>query len=128
RHAGPADRGGDREDAGRRRPDQLRPGRRMTDLPRTLVVTGHFPPEHGGVQTFTWEFVRRLPADRLVVVAPAWPGAAEFDAGLEFPVVRRHGYALFAGLPKLVAEHRLTVGWITALAPFGMYAPLIRRR
>jgi phosphatidylinositol alpha-1,6-mannosyltransferase len=96
--------------------------------PRTLVVTGHFPPEHGGVQTFTWEFVRRLPADRLVVVAPAWPGAAEFDAGLDFPVVRRHGYALFAGLPKLVAEHRLTVGWITALAPFGMYAPWIRRR
>jgi phosphatidylinositol alpha-1,6-mannosyltransferase len=100
----------------------------MTGPPRTLIVTGHFPPEHGGVQTFTWEFVRRLPADRLVVVAPAWPGAAEFDAGLEFPVVRRHGYALFAGLPKLVAEHRLTVGWITALAPFGMYAPLIRRR
>jgi phosphatidyl-myo-inositol dimannoside synthase len=96
--------------------------------PRTLIITGHFPPEHGGVQTFTWEFVRRLPADRLVVVAPAWPGAAEFDAGLDFPVVRRHGYALFAGLPRLVAEHRLTVGWITALAPFGMYAPLIRRR
>jgi phosphatidyl-myo-inositol dimannoside synthase len=96
--------------------------------PRTLIVTGHFPPEHGGVQTFTWEFVRRLPADRLVVVAPAWPGAAEFDAGLDFPVVRRHGYALFTGLPKLVAEHRLTVGWITALAPFGVYAPLIRRR
>jgi phosphatidylinositol alpha-1,6-mannosyltransferase len=96
-------------------------------LPRTLVVTGHFPPEHGGVQTFTWEFVSRLPADRTVVVAPAWPGAAEFDAGLDFPVIRRHGYALFAGLSRLVAEHRLTVGWITAMAPFGLYAPLIRR-
>src|SRR4029079_10405378 len=96
-------------------------------LPRTLVVTGHFPPEHGGVQTFSWEFVRRLPADRLVVVAPAWPGAAEFDAGLDFPVIRRHGYALFTGLSRLVAEHRLSVGWITALAPFGLYAPLIRR-
>jgi phosphatidylinositol alpha-1,6-mannosyltransferase len=96
-------------------------------VPRTLVVTGHFPPEHGGVQTFTWEFVRRLPADRLVVVAPAWPGATEFDAGLDFPVIRRHGYALFAGLSRLVAEHRLRVGWITALAPFGLYAPLIRR-
>jgi phosphatidyl-myo-inositol dimannoside synthase len=99
----------------------------MTDFPRTLVVTGHFPPEHGGVQTFTWEFVRRLPADRLLVVAPAWPGAADFDAGLDFPVIRRHGYALFTGLGKLVAEHRLSAGWITAMAPFGLYAPLIRR-
>jgi len=97
------------------------------ELPRTLIVTGHFPPEHGGVQTFTWEFVSRLPAEQLVVVAPAWPGAAEFDAGLDFPVIRRHGYALFAGLGKLVAEHRLSTGWITALAPFGLYAPLIRR-
>lgn len=103
------------------------PSRVAAQPPRTLVVTGHFPPEHGGVQTFTWEFVRRLPADRIVVVAPAWPGAAEFDAELDFPVIRRHGYALFAGLGKIVADHRLSAGWITALAPFGLYAPLIRR-
>ena len=105
----------------------LAPGRQATEPPRTLVVTGHFPPEHGGVQTFTWEFLSRLPPDRLVVVAPAWPGAAEFDAGLDYPVIRRHGYALFGGLSRLVAEHRLSVGWITAMAPFGLYAPLIRR-
>ena len=43
----------------------------MMEIPRTLVLTGHFPPEPGGVQTFTWELVRRLPADRVVVVAPA---------------------------------------------------------
>jgi len=98
-----------------------------TGPPRTLVVTGHFPPEHGGVQTFTWELVRRLPADRIAVVAPAWPGDRDFDAGLDFPVHRRRGYALFAGLRPIVAEHRLDTGWITAMAPFGLYAPLIRR-
>ncbi|MFB4310595.1 glycosyltransferase family 4 protein [Actinomadura sp. GTD37] len=96
------------------------------DIPRTLVLTGHFPPEPGGVQTFTWELVRRLPAERVVVVAPARPGAAEFDAGLGFPVVRRHGYLLFRGLRALVARHRIEAGWITAAAPFGMYAPLVR--
>lgn len=96
------------------------------DIPRTLVLTGHFPPEPGGVQTFTWELVRRLPADRLLVVAPAWPGAAEFDARLDFPVVRRHGYLLFRGLRRLVAEHGTDVGWIPAAAPFAMYAPLVK--
>ncbi|MEV5825910.1 glycosyltransferase family 4 protein [Spirillospora sp. NPDC052242] len=96
------------------------------EIPRTLVLTGHFPPEPGGVQTFTWELVRRLPADRLVVVAPAWAGAAEFDAGLPFPVVRRHGYLLFRGLRRLVARHRIEAGWITAAAPFAMYAPFVR--
>ena len=96
-------------------------------IPRTLVVTGHFPPEHGGVQSFTWELVRRLPADRVVVVAPAWPGATEFDAALDFPVYRKRGYLLFLGLRRLVREHDLEVGWITAMAPFGLYAPLVRR-
>lgn len=96
------------------------------DIPRTLVMTGHFPPEPGGVQTFTWELVRRLPADRLVVVAPAWPGASGFDAGLGFPVVRRHGYLLFRGLRRLVAEHGVHTAWIPAAAPFAMYAPLVK--
>ncbi len=90
------------------------------------MVTGHFPPEPGGVQTFTWEFVRRLPPDRVVVVAPTWPGAREFDAALPFPVERRHGYLLFTGLRRLVREHRLDAGWITAMAPFGLYAPAVR--
>lgn len=96
------------------------------DMPPTLVVTGHFPPEPGGVQTFTWELLRRLPASKLVVVAPAWPGAADFDRQLDFPVFRRHAYLLFGGLRRLVRRHGLTAGWIPALAPFGLYAPAVR--
>jgi phosphatidylinositol alpha-1,6-mannosyltransferase len=99
---------------------------RDVTIPRTLVLTGHFPPECGGIQTFTWEFVRRLPSDRVVVVAPAWPGATEFDASLNFPVVRRHGYLLFRHLPELVRRFDLEVGWVTALAPFGLYLPFLR--
>jgi phosphatidylinositol alpha-1,6-mannosyltransferase len=54
-------------------------------LPRTLVLTGHFPPEPGGVQTFTYELVRRLPPDRVLVVAPYHPQAWRFDRALPFP-------------------------------------------
>lgn len=78
------------------------------------------------MQTFTWELVSRLPADRIVVVAPAWPGARAFDRQLPFPVLRRHAYLLFPGLRRLVREHTLETGWITAMAPFGLYAPLVR--
>jgi len=96
-------------------------------IPRTLVLTGHFPPETGGVERFTWEFVRRLPAEQVVVVAPRWPGDEEFDATLDFPVIRRRGYLLFRDLAAIVAEHGLQAAWITAMAPFGLYAPLVRR-
>jgi phosphatidylinositol alpha-1,6-mannosyltransferase len=95
-------------------------------IPRTLIVTGHFPPEAGGVQTFTSELVRRLPADRIVVVAPKWPGDQEFDAAQPFPVIRRAHYLLFRGLRRIVHRHQLTAGWITSMAPFGLYAPFIK--
>ncbi|MEU6748924.1 glycosyltransferase family 4 protein [Spirillospora sp. NPDC046719] len=96
------------------------------EIARTLVLSGHFPPESGGVQTFTWELVRRLPADRVVVVAPARAGAAGFDAGVGFPVVRRRGYLLVRGLRRLVERYGIDAVWITAVAPFGLYAPLVR--
>ena len=94
---------------------------------RILVVTGHFPPAPGGVQTFTWEMLRRMPADRLVVVAPAHPDAAAFDAGLDFPVIRRRAYYLIRDLRRIVNEYDITSCWIPAVAPIGLAAPFVRR-
>lgn len=94
---------------------------------RVLVVTGHFPPAPGGVQTFAWEMLRRMPADRLVVVAPAHPDAAAFDAGLDFPVIRRRAYLLIRDLRRIVAEYDITSCWIPAVAPIGLAAPFVRR-
>lgn len=57
---------------------------------RLLVVTQDFPPAIGGIQTYTWELVRRW-ADRddhLVVVAPAQDGQVEVDTSLP-ALVRR---------------------------------------
>jgi glycosyltransferase involved in cell wall biosynthesis len=96
-------------------------------IPMTLVVTGHFPPEPGGVQTFTWELVRRLPADRLVVVAPYRRDAGAYDRGLPFPVLRRRGYLLTRDLARVAADAGASTAWIPALAPIGMFAPLVRR-
>src|SRR4051794_6131699 len=95
--------------------------------PRTLVLTGHFPPAAGGVQRFTSELVARMPPDRVVVVAPDAPGAREYDARLPFPVIRRSGYRLSLDLHRIALEHGSTVGWIPAAAPIGLFAPSLRR-
>jgi len=55
---------------------------------RTLLVTNDFPPRTGGIQRYLLELTTRLPDGELVVYAPAWPGAAAFDARLPFPVYR----------------------------------------
>ena len=49
---------------------------------RTLLVTNDFPPRAGGIQSYVQALAERLPAQDLVVYAPSWPGAAEFDAFL----------------------------------------------
>lgn len=43
-----------------------------------LVVTNDFPPRLGGIETFTWELVRRLPA-RTVILGPSHAAAPVED-------------------------------------------------
>lgn len=86
----------------------------------------------GGVATFTDQFVRRLPAHRVVVLAPNTSGASRYDAGLPFPVHRYNGslladHALSRRLRALVAEYELESAWITAAAPLALLAPRLRR-
>jgi phosphatidylinositol alpha-1,6-mannosyltransferase len=49
-------------------------------MPKVLIVTNDFPPRSGGIQSFVHALAERLPAGQVVVYAPAWKGAAEFDA------------------------------------------------
>jgi phosphatidylinositol alpha-1,6-mannosyltransferase len=72
---------------------------------RTLLLTNDFPPRAGGIQSYLYELARRVPAEDLVVYAPAWDGAAEFDAAQPFPVVR-HPTSLMLPEPSVAARAR----------------------
>ncbi|NEA26105.1 alpha-(1-2)-phosphatidylinositol mannosyltransferase, partial [Actinomadura bangladeshensis] len=60
-------------------------------MTKTLFVTNDFPPRPGGIQAFVHGLAARRPPGSVVVYAPAWKGAAEFDARQPFPVVRHPG-------------------------------------
>jgi phosphatidyl-myo-inositol dimannoside synthase len=53
-----------------------------------LLITNDYPPRAGGIQQYCHNLVRRLPPDEVVVYAPAWPGAEEFDAAEPYRIVR----------------------------------------
>lgn len=57
---------------------------------RLLFVTQDFPPDIGGIQTYSWELACRLApnVEALEVVAPAQPGSAELDRSVPFSVTR----------------------------------------
>ena len=99
---------------------------------RTLVVTNDFPPRPGGIQAFVHALAVRQPADEVVVYAPAWKGAAAFDAGQPFPVVR-HPTSLVLPVPDVLRRVRDLARaegcdrvWFGAAAPLGLLARPLR--
>ncbi len=102
-------------------------------MPKVLIVTNDFPPRSGGIQSFVHALATRLPAGQVVVYAPAWKGAAEFDARQPFPVVR-HPTSLMLPVPSvarraraILTEHGCDAVLFGAAAPLGLLAPALRR-
>jgi phosphatidyl-myo-inositol dimannoside synthase len=98
-----------------------------------LLVTNDFPPRPGGIQQYCHNLVSRLPADQVVVYAPAWPGAEAFDATQPFRVVRHPGRTMLP-VPDvlrrtvaLVREVRPDVVCFGAAFPLGLLAGRISR-
>src|SRR5450432_1146218 len=102
-------------------------------MPKVLIVTNDFPPRRGGIQSFVHALATRLPAGTVTVYAPAWDGAAEFDARQPFPVIRHPG-SLMLPVPSvgrraasILARHDCDTVLFGAAAPLGLLAPALRR-
>lgn len=100
---------------------------------RVLAVTNDFPPRPGGIQAYVHNFVSRLPAGEVVVYAPAWSGAPEFDAAQPFPVVR-HRTSLMLPTRDVLRRAReiaraegCDTVWFGAAAPLGLLGDRLRR-
>jgi phosphatidyl-myo-inositol dimannoside synthase len=100
---------------------------------RTLIVTNDFPPRQGGIQSFVHALATRLPPGAVTVYAPAYRGAAKFDASQPFPVVR-HPTSLMLPVPAvwrraaaIAREHRCDAALFGAAAPLGLITPALRR-
>jgi phosphatidylinositol alpha-1,6-mannosyltransferase len=102
-------------------------------MPKVLIVTNDFPPRAGGIQSFVHALAVRLPEGSVTVYAPAWEGAARFDAAQLFPV-ERHPTSLMLPVPSVArrAARLLEHGGCDtvlfgAAAPLGLLAPSLRR-
>ena len=100
---------------------------------RALIVTNDFPPRQGGIQSFVHGLAIRLPQDAVTVYAPAWKGAAEFDAQQPFPVIR-HPTSLMLPVPAvssraaaIAREQGCDAVLFGAAAPLGLITPALRR-
>ena len=102
-------------------------------MPKVLIVTNDFPPRRGGIQSFVHALASRMPVGTVVVYAPAWDGAAAFDARQQFPVIR-HPTSLMLPVPsvarraaRILTEHDCDTVLFGAAAPLGLLAPSLRQ-
>jgi len=102
-------------------------------VPKVLIVTNDFPPRRGGIQSFVHALAAAMPPGSVVVYAPRWDGAAEFDARQAFPVIR-HPTSLMLPVPsvsrravRLLREHGCDTVLFGAAAPLGLLTPSLRR-
>jgi phosphatidyl-myo-inositol dimannoside synthase len=102
-------------------------------MPKVLIVTNDFPPRRGGIQSFVHSLATRMPPGSVVVYAPAWEGAAEFDAKQPFPVVR-HPTSLMLPVPavarrarRILTEHDCDTVLFGAAAPLGLLGASLRK-
>ena len=104
-------------------------------MTRILLVTNDFPPRRGGIQSYLEQFANRLAATgehQLVVYAPRWKGAQEYDRAAPFPVVRHPGTLMLPqpGVDRrmrgLIREHGIETVWFGAAAPLALLGPRAR--
>ena len=100
---------------------------------KTLVVTNDFPPREGGIQTFVRAMVAQFDPQDIAVYSSTSPGAAEYDAGCEFEVVRNRTAMLLPtrsvtydviATARRVGADRV---WFGAAAPLALMAPALRK-
>jgi phosphatidyl-myo-inositol dimannoside synthase len=102
-------------------------------VPKVLIVSNDFPPRRGGIQSFVHGLASRMPPGAVVVYAPAWDGAAAFDARQQFPVVRHPTSLMLPVLSvarraaRILKEHDCDTVLFGAAAPLGLLAPSLRR-
>ena len=102
-------------------------------MSRVLLVTNDFPPRPGGIQSFLYGLVSRMPADDVVVYTSQWRGWEEWDAQQPFAIVREQTSVLLptAGVRRraiaLMQQHDCDAVWFGAAAPLGLLAPALRR-
>lgn len=104
-------------------------------MTRILLVTNDFPPRRGGIQSYLEQFavrVARTGEHELVVYAPQWRGADDYDRAASFPVVRHPGTLMLPEprvdrrMRRLIAEHGIETVWFGAAAPLALLGPRAR--
>lgn len=120
----------------------------MPKLKKSLLITLDFPPRFGGVAGYYYNICKNLPADKIVVLAPAEKNSEEFDLKQNFPIIRSvklkqimsaksgllnisskiNWLALTKEIIQIAKNHQIELIQIGQVLPLGTVALMLKRR
>lgn len=106
-------------------------------MKKTLIITLEYPPTIGGIGTYTHQFVKALPSDKVVVLTLPHKEAEVFDAAQSFKTLRRVFYfpkliwprwlLLYFTVRKIVKSEGIEMIHVHHMIPTGYVAVLIKK-
>lgn len=106
-------------------------------MKKILIITLEFPPQVGGIAAYVRYFAESLKDNGVVVLAPKYKHAKEFDKQLNFKVVRKNPYwpkfiwprwlRLFWQVFWLVRREKIEIIYLHHVLPVGYVGWLIKK-
>jgi phosphatidylinositol alpha-1,6-mannosyltransferase len=103
---------------------------------KTLIITLEYPPQIGGVASYTYNLAKNIPAQEVVVYAPKMPGDKEFDKKNPWKTIRGQPYfaliwprwtRLFGEIKKIVKKEQIGQIYVHHALPAGYVAYLLKK-
>ena len=103
---------------------------------KTLIITLEYPPQIGGVASYTYNLAKNMPAADIVVYTAKTDGGADFDKKNPWKVVRGKPFSLFlwprwvkmlTEIWSLVEKEKITKIYVHHALPAGYVAYLLKK-
>ena len=104
---------------------------------KKLIVTLEYPPDIGGIATYTDQFAEALDSEEVVVLAPPAENSEEHDQKKDFKIYRRKFYypkffwprwlQLFFAIRGIVKEEDIDIIYLHHIIPVGYVAWMIKK-
>lgn len=103
---------------------------------KTLIIALEYPPQIGGVASYTYNLAKNMPSEDVIVYAPKIAGGADFDKKNSWKVVRGKPYFLFfwprwikmfIEIWDLVAKEKIKMIYVHHALPAGYVAYLLKK-
>ena len=104
---------------------------------KKLIITFEYPPKIGGIASYVRQFAGELDPADVVVLAPGYKNAKEFDKGEKFKTIRKNmlfpvfiwprWIKLFFQVLRIIKKEKIEIIYLHHVLPVGHVARLIKK-